>query len=188
MKKVLAVILLLALIFESTAQTGNTQLLKKGAMGKGKMPMEKKLPGFPLAGTWLLKAAGVVLPDGTHATDPGLGKDAQGVLMIDRQGQYSLQIFKAERMKFASGDKRLGTAEEYASAVLGMSTHTGHIKMDTVNKTLQFNIDNAAFPNWDHTTQIRQYKLSGDELYYQLPANAGAGTVAASTWQRVIPE
>ena len=166
MKKVFAVILLAASAYSSLAQTNEASR-------------------FPLAGTWILKAAEVILADGTHAIDPGLGKDAKGVLMIDADGQYSLQIFKPGRPKFASGDKKRGTPEEYESALLGISTHIGHIKMDTVNEILRFVIDYAAYPNWDHTTQIRQFKLDGDELYYQLPANAGAGMIAVSIWRRV---
>lgn len=169
MKKVFAVILLAASAQQAIAQTNNTSVSK----------------GFPLAGTWTLKAAQVMLPDGTHATDTALGSDAKGILMIDTDGQYSLQIFKSTRPKFASGDKRRGTAQEYESALSGMSTHIGHIIMDTVNRTLQFNIDYAAFPNWDHTIQTRQFRLTGDELYYRLPPKAGSGTVAVSVWQRI---
>ncbi|HEY9195773.1 MAG TPA: lipocalin-like domain-containing protein [Mucilaginibacter sp.] len=176
MKKLLAVILLAASVYPAFAQTNNT-----GQPGN-------KASTFPLAGTWKLKAAQVILPDGTHVTDPGLGADAKGILMIDADGRYSLQIFKPGRPKFASGDKKKGTLQEYESALLGMSTHNGRVKMDTTNKILQFDIDYAAFPNWEHTTQIRQYSIKGDELYYQLPASAGAGTIAVSIWSRVKPE
>ena len=140
---------------------------------------------FPLAGTWLLKAAQVKLPDGTRATDSAYGKNAKGVLMIDANGQYSLQIFRPDRPKFVSGDKRRGTPAEYEAALLGMSTHIGHIKIDTVNKILQFNIDYAAYPNWDKTSQIRNFKLQEDELYYEVPAKAAAGTIAVSIWKRI---
>lgn len=139
----------------------------------------------PLAGTWILRAAEVIRPDGTRATDPAYGPDAKGVLMVDHDGQYSLQIFHPDRPKFASGDKRRGTPQEYEAAVLGISTHVGHIIVNATQQTLQFQIDYAAYPNWEHTTQTRQFKLSGDELSYQVPASAGAGTIAVSVWRRV---
>jgi hypothetical protein len=182
MKKAFAIILLATLVNSLAAQTGSNQAPPKitNALRSG-----SQASVLPFAGTWILKAAQVILPDGTHATDPGLGIDAKGVLMIDADGQYSLQIFRPDRPQFASGDKKKGTPKEYESALLGISTHIGHIKIDTVNKVLQFNIDYAAYPNWDHTIQIRQFKLEGDELYYQLPANAGAGTIAVSIWKRV---
>src|SRR4051812_43358135 len=126
MKKIITVILVLGSVYSVIAQTNN---------------MQNDKPIFPLAGTWLLKAAEVILPDGTRATDTAYGKDAKGVLMIDANGQYSLQIFRTDRPKFVSGDKKRGTPAEYEAALLGISTHIGYIKMDTVNKTLQFNIE-----------------------------------------------
>lgn len=160
MKEVFTVILILGSVYSAIAQT------------------------FPLTGTWQLKAAQQKLPNGTLITDSAYGKDAQGVLMIDANGQYSLQIFRPNRPKFASGDKKRGTAEEYKAALLGISTHIGHIKMDTANKTLQFNIDYAAYPNWDNTSQTRNFKLQNDELYYEVPAKAAAGNIAVSIWTR----
>jgi hypothetical protein len=170
MKKVFTVILVWGSCYSIMAQTNNR--------GDGNTT-------FPLAGTWLLKAAQVIRPDGTRAIDSAYGSNAKGVLMIDASGQYSLQIFRPDRPKFVSGDKRRGTPAEYEGALLGISTHTGYIKMDTVNKTLQFHIDYAAYPNWDNTSQIRNFKWQEDELYYEVPAKAGAGTIAVSIWKRV---
>jgi hypothetical protein len=138
----------------------------------------------PLSGTWILKAAQVILKDGSRATDPAYGDSAKGILMIDADGQYSLQIFKPDRPKFSSGDKKHGTADEYASALLGMSTHVGHVRMDSAHALLFFDIDYAAYPNWNHTMQTRKFRLTGNELYYEVPPSAGAGTIAVSIWER----
>ncbi|WP_343671223.1 lipocalin-like domain-containing protein [Chitinophaga sp.] len=162
MKTVITLILILGSVYSSIAQTM-----------------------FPLAGTWLLKEAQVILPDGTRTTDSTYGKNAKGVLMIDASGQYSLQIFRPDRPKFVSGDKKRGTPAEYKAALGGISTHIGHITMDTMNKTLQFKIDYAAYPNWDNTSQIRNFKLQEDELYYEVPAKTAAGTIAVSIWKRI---
>jgi hypothetical protein len=169
MKKVITVILLWGSVYSLKAQTNNMQ--NNNAL-------------FPLAGTWSLKAAQVKFPDGTYAIDTAYGKNAKGVLMIDANGQYSLQIFRPDRPKFVSGDKKRGTPAEYEAALLGISTHIGYIKMDTVNKTLQFNIEYAAYPNWNNTSQIRNFKLQGDELYYEVPVKSAAGTIAVSIWKR----
>jgi len=138
----------------------------------------------PLSGTWTLKAAQVILPDGRRVTDPAYGDSAKGILMIDADGQYSLQIFKPDRPTFSSGDKKRGTADEYSSALLGMSTHTGHVRVDSAQALLYFNIDYSAYPNWNHTVQTRKFRLSGNELYYEVPRSAGAGTIAVSIWER----
>ena len=170
MKKAFAVILIFISVYPAIAQMNNMHLAGSG---------------FPLAGTWTLKAAQVILPDGSRATDTAYGKNAKGILMVDDEGQYSLQIFRPDRPKFSSGDKKQGTPEEYESALLGISAHIGHIKIDTVHEILQFNIDYAAYPNWDNSTQTRKFKLSGDELYYEVPAKTAAGTIAVSIWKRV---
>jgi len=57
-----------------------------------------------LAGTWTLVAADVIHADGTRARDYGAAP--RGLLMIDAQGHYSLQIFKAERPQFSSGENQ----------------------------------------------------------------------------------
>lgn len=150
----------------------------------GTASAQPAVPATPsLAGTWILRAADELHADGSRV--PSYGPNPQGVLMIDAEGRYSLQIFRPERPKFASGDKKRGTPEEYEAAVLGGSTHIGRIVVDAANRVLIFHIDFASFPNWDQTEQKRQYRLAGDELSYQVPATAhGDGTVAISVWRR----
>ncbi|MFT4204720.1 MAG: lipocalin-like domain-containing protein [Chitinophagaceae bacterium] len=144
----------------------------------------KENASFPLAGTWTLDAAQKILPDGKHVTDSSFGKDAKGILLIDASGRYYLQIFRPDRPKFASGTKNHASPEEYRSALLGISTHVGHIQINAASDQLIFHIDYAAYPNWDNTTQTRNYTLTGDALYYEVPAAPGE-TVAVSIWKRI---
>ena len=135
-----------------------------------------------LAGTWTLVAADDLHADG--ARTHGYGEAPKGRLIVDDQGRYSLQIFKAERAKFAQGDKRKGTAAEFESAVLGSSTHYGTVAVDAAAHVLTFRIDGASYPNWEGTEQKRRYELKDDELSYQVPA-APDGTIPISVWKRV---
>jgi hypothetical protein len=106
--------------------------------------------------------------------------------MVDKVGRYSIQIFRPDRPKFASGDKKKGTPEEYAEAVLGSSTHTGRVVVDPIRGKLIFNIESASYPNWEGTRQVRDYTFKDGTLTYSVPANAsGDGTIAYSVWQRV---
>ncbi|ASL47484.1 hypothetical protein bAD24_III08820 [Burkholderia sp. AD24] len=139
-------------------------------------------PASPLAGTWSLVAADVIKPDNVRA--PDFGAAPQGMLQIDREGRYTLQIFRAERPRFASGDKQTGTPAEYAAAVLGSSTHFGTIKVDAAAHTLTFQIDKASFPNWEGQTQTRHYELVGDELSYRVVPRPN-GDVPISVWHRL---
>ena len=139
-------------------------------------------PAPSLAGTWTLVAADVLRPDGMRARDYGAAP--KGLMMIDTQGHYSIQIFKSERPHFASGEKLTGTAAEFEAAVLGSSTHFGTISIDPAGGTLTFHIDNASFPNWEGTAQKRCYKLEGDELSYRVPARPD-GNIPISIWRRL---
>jgi hypothetical protein len=135
----------------------------------------------PLAGTWTLMAADRITPSGAREHDYGAAP--KGRLIVDAAGRYSLQIYKSERTGFASGDKRRGTAEEYADAALGSSTHYGTIAIVTAAHQLVFKIEGASFKNWEGTTQRRAYALKGDMLSYRVPT-APDGNTPISEWKR----
>ncbi|MGC7403983.1 lipocalin-like domain-containing protein [Pandoraea pneumonica] len=146
------------------------------------VPADSAAAGRSLAGTWTLVAADVQHPDGTRTRDYGAAP--KGVLFIDAEGHYSLQIFKSERAKFASGDKSAATPDEYKSAVMGSSTHFGTLSIDPAAGTLTFHIQNASFPNWEGEQQMRNYALKGRELSYRVTPRPN-GDVPISVWQRL---
>ena len=135
-----------------------------------------------LAGTWTLVAADDLKPDGTRA--PAYGANPQGLLIIEKDGRYSLQIYRSDRAKFASGNKRQGTPEEYQAAVLASSTHYGTCVVDFKTSTLTFRIERSGFANWDGSEQKRPFELKGDELSYRVPATLD-GTIPISVWRRI---
>jgi hypothetical protein len=135
-----------------------------------------------LAGTWTLSAADVLHPDGSRT--PDFGTAPKGMLLIDKQGHYSLQIFRSDRPRFSSGDKAKGSNAEYKAAVMGSSTHFGTISMDSARGELVFHIDGASFPNWERQQQSRQYELKGSMLSYRVPPRPN-GDVPISVWRRV---
>lgn len=138
----------------------------------------------PLAGTWALVAADDVLPDGSRV--PAYGSAPAGLLIVDAQGRYSLQLFRTDRPRFAAGDKRRGTPAEFESAVLGMSSHVGWIDVDAAAHVLTFHIALAAYPNWEGTSQRRQFELVDEVLTYRLPAQAGSSAnIPLTAWRRV---
>ncbi|WP_088926122.1 lipocalin-like domain-containing protein [Burkholderia multivorans] len=135
-----------------------------------------------LAGTWELVAADVEHPDGTRG--PDYGADPSGLLIIDKQGRYSLQIFKSERERFSSGDKASGTPTEYRDAVMGSSTHFGTISINSRERTIVFRIQHASFPNWEGTQQPRTYELKGTEFSYRVTPRPN-GDIPISIWKRL---
>jgi hypothetical protein len=150
----------------------------------GASAMANETQPLSLEGTWIMTSAYEILADGTRTTN--YGEHPNGLMMVDNVGRYSIQIFRPNRRKFASGDKRRGTPEEYREAVLGASTNTGRVVVEPVNGKLTFKIETAVYPNWEGTEQVRNYTFKDGTLTYSVPASAsGNGTVAYSIWQRV---
>ena len=116
-------------------------------------------PLFPLQGTWTLVAADKILPGGETVRD--YGGNPKGRLVVDAQGRYSLK-----------------------SAVMGSSTHYGTMAIDERAAVLVFSIDGSSFPNWEGTTQKRQYTFDGAELRYKVPPRPD-GSIPVSVWRRL---
>jgi hypothetical protein len=105
-------------------------------------------------------------------------------VVFTADGYYSLQIYRDERMKFASGDRLKGTPEEYKDASLSMSTSFGHYRIDPVKHTITFKRDRSSFPNLDDGTGVDPYELKGDMLSWRVAARPD-GSVPVTVLQRV---
>jgi len=136
----------------------------------------------PLIGTWTLVAADLLHPDGSRSGD--YGDAPKGLLIIDAQGRYSLQIYKTERPKFASGDKLKGTPAEYEAAILGASTHFGTISVDPVGHVFTLNVESSNYPNQESTSQKRNYELKEGVLSYRV-APRPDGNTPISVWRKL---
>ena len=119
-----------------------------------------------IVGTWVLTKAEKLLPDGTRVSD--YGENPHGLVVFTADGYYSVQIYRADRLKFSSGDKLKGTPEEYKEASLSTSVHFGRYSLDPVKQTITFHIDRSSFPNQDDTTQVRPYEMKSNELSWKV--------------------
>jgi hypothetical protein len=135
-----------------------------------------------IVGTWALTAADKLLPDGTRV--PDYGPNPHGLAIFTANGYYSLQIYRAERLKFASGDKFKGTLEEYQDASLSMSVSFGRYSVDPVKHTITFQRDRSSVPNLDDKTAVDPYELKGDELSWKVAARQD-GSVPITVLRRV---
>jgi hypothetical protein len=135
-----------------------------------------------IVGTWVLTEADKLLPDGTRTSD--YGDHPHGLVIFTVDGHYSVQIYRADRLKFSSGDKLKGTAEEYKEASLSTSVHFGTFSVDPAKHTITFHIDRSSFPNQDDTTQVRPYEMNGDELSWKVAARPD-GSIPITVLRRV---
>jgi hypothetical protein len=134
-----------------------------------------------IVGTWVLIGAEKLLPDGTLV--PDYGPNPHGHAIFTADGYYSVQVYRSERLKFASGDKFKGTLEEYKEASLSTSVHFGRYSVDPVKQTITFKIDRSSVPNLDDTTAVRAYELKGDELSWKV-APRQDGSIPITTLRR----
>ncbi len=138
-----------------------------------------------LAGAWTLVLVDNVLADGRriHLYGPA----PQGLLMLDADGHYSLQIYRAGRAPFASNDKSKATPEENRTAIQGANAHFGRFAIDATDGTIAFRIEHASFPNWEGTEQKRSFTLDGDRLRYVVPTptTGGEAVTGEVEWKRV---
>lgn len=156
-------------------------LLPAVAWSSGSMAADTR-GDVSLAGTWTLVAADVLHPDGSRSHD--YGDAPKGLLLIDRTGHYSLQLYRADRPRFANPSKAKASAQEYKSAVMGSSTHYGTLAVEQDKHQLVFHIEGASFPNWEGQAQTRAFELHGDTLSYRVPPRPD-GNVPLSVWRRV---
>jgi hypothetical protein len=130
------------------------------------MPLSSFAQTSAVVGTWVLARADKLLPDGTRVQD--YGDNPHGLVIFTQGGYYSVQIYRTDRVKFASGDKLKGTPEEYKAASLDMSIHFGRYTVDPSKNTITFRTDRSSFPNQDDTTQVRTYEMKGHELSWKV--------------------
>jgi Lipocalin-like domain len=145
-------------------------------------PLAASAQTSDIVGTWVLSKAEKLLPDGTRISD--YGENPHGLIVFTADGYYSVQIYRADRLKFSSGDKLKGTPEEYKEASLTTSVHFGRYTMDSAKHTITFHIDRSSFPNQDDTTQVRPYEMTGDELSWKV-APRPDGSVPITILRRV---
>ncbi len=123
-----------------------------------------------IVGTWDLAKADKLLPSGERVTD--YGENPHGIAIFTADGRYVLEIFRADRVKFASGDKFNGTPEEYKAASLRMSVSFGRYSIDPEKRQITFHVDRSSFPNQDDATSVRAYEQNGDEISWKVSPRA----------------
>lgn len=137
-----------------------------------------------ILGTYELVAVDNVAPTGARIHL--YGPNPQGILTFYGNGRYALQIARVGEAAFSVNDKSKGTKAEYKTAAMDTNTHFGTYTVDAIKHTITFRIEEASFPNWDGTTQVRNFALKGEILTYEIPApTSGAHVIGQDIWKRI---
>ena len=137
-----------------------------------------------IAGTYSLVLVDNLQADGTRVHL--YGDHPHGILILDNNGNYSLQIVSEGRPHFVSGDKSKGTDEENKLAIQGSNAHFGTYSVDADKHMITFFIAHASFPNWEGAKQVRPFVYDGGVFKYTVPAPTTGGSVTGEVvWKRV---
>lgn len=134
-------------------------------------------------GAWSLVSVENINADGSKVSP--YGEHPIGMLIFTKEGEYAIQILKANRSKVVANDKDKATAEENAMLVRGNNAHFGSYVIDENKQVIVFNVQHAFYPNWEGITQVRTYSLKDNLLTYTVatPASGGAA-VAKVVWKK----
>lgn len=137
-------------------------------------------------GSWSLVSITNFHQDGTKVQP--YGKNPEGLLIFDKDGNYAIQILKENRPLIISGNKNTSTPEENAAIVKGFNAHYGKYLVDTKKKIITFEILHASFPNWEHKVQRRSYNYNSDVIKYIVTntTQGGDSVLAEVVWKRKV--
>jgi hypothetical protein len=136
-----------------------------------------------LIGRWHLAAFEAV--SGASVEYP-LGRDAVGQIVYDAAGNMAVQIMKAGRPLFSSGDQAAGTPDEMSAALSGYVAYAGAYSVDEAERVVTHRLTMSLFPNWVGTAQRRHVALDGDQLTLTTPPMLFGGQphVYRAVWKR----
>jgi hypothetical protein len=112
------------------------------------------------------------------------GEEPKGLLVLEQNGDYAVQILKAARPKVVSNNKNTATPEENAALVQGNNSHFGKFLIDENNHTITYQVEHAFFPNWEGRELKSSYTLTGDILKIFSNNTTNGGASAIVTWKR----
>jgi hypothetical protein len=134
-----------------------------------------------LVGTWTYVSSTAKLPDGS----PLWGANPKSLLIFTDNGRFSWHVFRSDRPRFVSNDRRKGTPDENKTTIQGSLAYFGTYSVNENDKTLSSRIEGSTFPNSEGEQQKRVItRLTMDELRYINPVTT-LGVRAEAVWKRV---
>jgi hypothetical protein len=139
--------------------------------------------GQQLIGTWSLVSIHYVEKDGRKVEPFGPG--AKGMLYFEAGGRFATQVMAANRPRFASNNRMVGTPEENRAVSQGVVAYFGSYTVDEANHVVTLHIEQSSFPNWNGTDQQRKFAFTDDELRYTAASStANPAESAELVWKR----
>jgi len=119
-----------------------------------------------LIGAWSYVSSTAKAADG----GPLWGQNPKGLFILTEDGNFSWQVFRSDRPKFASNNRLNATAEELKVTNQGSLAYFGTYTVDEATKTITFSTGASTYPNGEGEVLKRIVtKLTADEFVYANP-------------------
>jgi hypothetical protein len=116
-----------------------------------------------------------------------LGEDCMGRLVIDTDGNFSAQLMRSDRPRFASDDLVRGSDEEIQAAYQGYIAFWAQFEIDEAKQEITYVVEGSLFPNWIGHRNLRHYEFEGDRLTLRTPPflMAEQQVTGVLIWERI---
>ena len=137
-------------------------------------------------GVWRLLSFEYRTDDGALVESP-FGADPEGTITYDSLGNMSVQIARKERPRFTSADRMSGSPEEKKTAFESYVAYYGRYRVDERERTVTHEVQQALFPNWSGSKQVRYYIFADRKLTLRTPPfqYLGKSVTAILLWDKI---
>ena len=115
-----------------------------------------------LKGTWKLDSFTATDEEGEVIDVMGAG--ATGFICYSNDGWVSVQIIKADRMRYDIPDVEGGSAEQTLSAARGLFAYAGRYTVEEDNAIVYHHLEFSLIPNWIGSKQKRYITKESDNV------------------------
>ena len=149
-------------------------------------PVSAMTEADKFVGVWRLLSIEYRSDDGAIVESP-FGAEPEGTIMYDSLGNMSVQIARKDRPRFAASDRMAGSAEEKKAAFESYVAYYGRYRVDEREHTVTHEVQQALFPNWSGSKQVRAYVFADRKLTLRTPPfqYLGKSVTATLLWDKI---
>ena len=137
-------------------------------------------------GVWRLLSVEYRTDDGAVVESP-YGAEPEGAIMYDSLGNMAAQISRKDRPRFSSNDRMAGSVEEKKAAFETYVAYFGRYRVDERERSVTHEVQQALFPNWAGSKQVRYYTFADRKLTLRTPPfqYLGKNVTATLLWDKI---
>ena len=141
--------------------------------------------GDRIYGTWLLSK--FVYKDHLGREEKYFGNKPEGILIYERAGYMSVNIFQENRPLFDTTNFDGGSEKDKATAFSTCFSYYGSFEEEAPGKFVH-TIKGSLFPNWTGQKTVRFGRIVGDILFLTTPpiASEVGDSVFEIAWEKAI--